>query len=89
MYMQKVTVNNKDGLHARPATFFVQGANKYPRETEIWIEHESRRMRAKSMLGVLSLGIMQGTTVNIIADGPQEKEAVESLVTMIENNFAE
>ena len=66
MYVKEVTVENQVGLHARPATFFIQKANEY--KSSIWVEKEERRVNAKSLLGVLSLGIVGGTTIRIIAD---------------------
>lgn len=85
MYEKGVDVKNQVGLHARPATFFIQKANEF--DSSIWIEKEERRINAKSLLGVLSLGIIGGTTVRIIADGPDEEDAVESLVALIESGF--
>ena len=87
MINREVTINNQVGLHARPATFFIQKANEF--KSVIWIEKEDRRVNAKSLLGVLSLGIVKGTTVNIIADGPDETEAVETLTDLIDKEFAE
>lgn len=87
MYMKEAVVNNQVGLHARPATFFIQKANEY--KSSIWIEKEERRVNAKSLLGVLSLGITKGTAVNLIADGLDEKEAVDDLADLIAQNFAE
>ena len=78
MYTQEITVNNEVGLHARPATFFIQKANEF--KSGIWVEKEDRRVNAKSLLGVLSLGIVKGTTITLIADGADEKEAVAALV---------
>ena len=83
MYTKEVTVNNEVGLHARPATFFIQKANEF--KSGIWVEKEERRVNAKSLLGVLSLGIMKDTTVTLIADGSDEKEAVDALAELIEN----
>ena len=60
MYVKEVTVENQVGLHARPATFFIQKANEY--KSSIWVEKEERRVNAKSLLGVLSLGISGGAT---------------------------
>ena len=57
MYTQEITVNNEVGLHARPATFFIQKANEF--KSGIWVEKEDRRVNAKSLLGVLSLGIVR------------------------------
>lgn len=87
MYMKEATVNNQVGLHARPATFFIQKANEF--KSSIWVEKDERRVNAKSLLGVLSLGIVKGTTINLIADGVDEKEAVDALVELIEGNFDE
>ncbi len=82
-----VLVQNQVGLHARPATFFIQKANEF--KSSIWVEKEERRVNAKSLLGVLSLGIVGGTSIDIIADGSDEQEAVDSLVALVESGFAE
>ena len=87
MYVKEVTVENQVGLHARPATFFIQKANEF--KSSIWVEKEERRVNAKSLLGVLSLGIVKGTTITLIADGSDEKEAVEALAELINNGFGE
>ena len=80
-------VQNSVGLHARPATFFIQRANEF--KSSIWVEKDERRVNAKSLLGVLSLGIVKGTSISIIADGSDEEEAVKTLVELIESNFSE
>ena len=87
MFVKDVTVQNKVGLHARPATFFIQKANEY--KSSIWIEKEERRVNAKSLLGILSLGIIGGTTIRIIADGSDVQDAVEGLVDLVDSGFAE
>ena len=87
MYTQEITVQNEVGLHARPATYFIQKANEF--KSGIWVEKEERRVNAKSLLGVLSLGIVKGTNIALIADGSDEKEAVDALVSLIQNNFGE
>ena len=87
MYVKEVTVENQVGLHARPATFFIQKANEY--KSSIWVEKEERRVNAKSLLGVLSLGIVGGTTIRIIADGADEQAAVDGLVKLVSSGFAE
>ena len=87
MYVKDVTVQNQVGLHARPATFFIQKANEY--RCSIWIEKEERRVNAKSLLGVLSLGIVGGATIKIIAEGQDEEEAVDGLIKLIESGFME
>ncbi|MBQ6569844.1 MAG: HPr family phosphocarrier protein [Clostridia bacterium] len=87
MYDKEVTVQNQVGLHARPATFFIQKANEF--RSTIWVEKEERRVNAKSLLGVLSLGIIGGTTIKISADGSDEKEAVDALVELVESGFVD
>ena len=87
MYAKEVSVQNHVGLHARAATFFIQKANEY--KASVWVEKEERRVNAKSLLGVLSLGIVGGTTIKIIADGADEQEAVDALVKLVETGFAE
>ena len=87
MFTQEVTVNNEVGLPARPATYFIQKANEF--KSGIWVEKEERRVTAKSLLGVLSLGIVKGTTITLIADGPDAKEAVEALAQLVDNQLGE
>mgnify|MGYP000162263004 FL=1 len=87
MYVKDVLVQNQVGLHARPATFFIQKANEF--KSSVWVEKEERRANAKSLLGVLSLGIVGGTNIRIIADGVDEQEAVDGLVALVESGFAE
>ncbi len=87
MTSSNVTIKNSIGLHARPATFFIQKANTYT--SSIWVERDERRVNAKSLLGVLSLGIVKGMTITLIADGPDEEEAVEGLVALIDTAFSE
>ncbi len=87
MYVKEVKVENQVGLHARPATFFIQKANEF--KSSIWVEKDERRVNAKSLLGVLSLGIVGGTDIRIIADGLDEQLAVDSLVRLVENGFTE
>ena len=85
MFVKEITVKNQIGLHARPATFFIQKANEF--RSSIWIEKEGRRVNAKSLLGVLSLGIVGDTDVKIIADGADEEVAVETLVSLVDSGF--
>ena len=87
MFVKEVTVQNHVGLHARPATFFIQKANEF--KSSIWVEKEERRVNAKSLLGVLSLGIIKGSTIDLIADGTDEKDAVDALVELFNSNFDE
>ena len=87
MCAKEVLVQNQVGLHARPATFFIQKANEF--KSSIWVEKEERRVNAKSLLGVLSLGIVGGVTISFIADGADEEQAVDALVELVNSGFAE
>ena len=87
MFVKDVVVQNQVGLHARPATFFIQKANEF--KASIWVEKEERRVNAKSLLGVLSLGIVGNTAIRVIADGADEEAAVDALVKLVESGFAE
>ena len=87
MVSKNGVVNNQVGLHARPATFFIQKANEF--KSSIWVEKEERRVNAKSLLGVLSLGIVKGTAITLIAEGVDEAAAVDTLAELVESNFAE
>ena len=83
MFVREVLVKNQVGLHARPATFFIQRANEF--KSSIWIEKEERRVNAKSLLGILSLGIVGGTSIKVIADGADERAAVDALVELVDS----
>ncbi len=87
MYSCEVTIKREEGLHARPATFFIQKANQF--ESSIWVETQQRKVNAKSLLGVLSLGVMKDSAINIIANGSDEEEAVKALVALVESDFVE
>ena len=87
MISRDVTIQNNVGLHARPATFFIQCANGF--KSTILVEKEERRVNAKSLLGILSLGITKGTTITLIADGVDEVEAVNALTDLIQSNFSD
>ena len=85
MFVKEVVVQNQVGLHARPATFFIQKANEF--KSSIWVEKDERRVNAKSLLGVLSLGITKGLAITITAEGSDEEEAVNSLVSLVSSDF--
>ncbi|MBE7000114.1 MAG: HPr family phosphocarrier protein [Clostridia bacterium] len=85
MIMKSVKVNTQVGLHARPATFFIQKATEF--KSTVWIEMDERRVNAKSLLGVLSLGIVKGMEINLIADGSDEVAAVEALASMVSKDY--
>ncbi len=85
MCVKDVVINNQVGLHARPATFFIQKANEF--KSSVWVEKEDRRVNAKSLLGVLSLGIVGGTKIRIIVDGSDEEACMNALVDLVEKDF--
>ena len=87
MCVKDVVINNQVGLHARPATFFIQKAHEF--KSTVWVEKEERRVNAKSLLGVLSLGIVGGTQIRIIVDGPDEEVALSALVELVESGFGD
>lgn len=81
MISKQVTVSNTVGFTPDRATFFIKKANEY--KSSIWIESDSRRVNAKSLLGILSLGIVGGTEITIIADGADENDAVDGLESLL------
>ena len=91
MYVRDVMVRNHVGLYARPATFFIQCANSFS-TASIWIEKDGKRVNAKSLLGVLSLGVVGGSNIKIIADSKDKKAeetAVNTLVKLVESGFTD
>ncbi len=87
MINKEVVVQNQVGLHARPATFFIQKANEFT--SGIWVEKDDRRVNAKSLLGVLSLGITRGSSVILVADGADEENAVDELEKLVSVEYIE
>ncbi|MDY2608968.1 MAG: HPr family phosphocarrier protein [Eubacteriales bacterium] len=87
MISRNITIQNNVGLHARPATFFIQKANSY--KSSIWVEKDDRRVNAKSLLGVLSLGVTQGMQITLIADGQDEVEALNGLEELVSTGFGD
>ena len=87
MKTRDVVITNASGLHARPATFFIQKANSY--KCTILVEKDDRKVNAKSLLGVLSLGIAKGMTIKLIADGQDEEAALNGLVSLVDSGFNE
>ena len=85
MISRSIKIRNSVGLHARPATFFIQRANTY--RSSVWVVKDDRKVSAKSLLGVLSIGIAKGMTITLAADGEDEKEAIDGLVELIETGF--
>ena len=85
MISREITITNTIGLHARPATFFIQKANGY--KSSVWVEKDDRKVNAKSLLGVLSLGIAKDMTIKLIADGSDEIDALDGLQNLILNEL--
>ena len=84
MFNKEVVVRCESGLHNRQATYFVQKANEF--ESSIWLESGNRKMNAKSLLGIMSLSIVTGVTVNLIAMGPDAEEAVNALEALLQRD---
>ena len=81
MYTKQTVVRCESGLHNKQATYFIQKANEF--RSSIWIEVDERRINAKSLLGVLSMGVTTGTKVTLVADGSDEESAVNALSEML------
>ena len=84
MFNKEVIVRCESGLHNRQATYFVQKANEF--ESSIWLESANRKMNAKSLLGIMSLGIITGATVTLTAMGPDAEEAVNALEALLQRD---
>ena len=84
MYVKEIVVSCESGLHNKQATYFVQKANEF--ESNIWLEYDNRKMNAKSLLGIIYLGIVTGTTVTLSAFGPDAEEAVNALVALLQRD---
>lgn len=84
MFNREVVVRCESGLHNRQATYFVQKANEF--ESSIWLESENRKMNAKSLLGIMSLGVITGSTVNLSAVGPDAEDAVNALEALLQRD---
>ncbi len=81
MVNKEIVVRCESGLHNKQVTYFVQKANEF--KSSIWLENENRKMNAKSLLGIMSLGIVTGTTVTLSADGPDAEEAINALEVLL------
>ncbi|MPW24820.1 HPr family phosphocarrier protein [Alkalibaculum sp. M08DMB] len=87
MVYKKIIIGNKSGLHARPASLFVELANKF--KSEIFIKKENTTVNAKSIMGVMTLGVRKDTEIIIEAIGSDEEEALDALVKIVEKKFNE
>ena len=84
MFTKEVIVRCESGLHNRQVTYFVQKANEF--RSSVWLESENRKMNAKSLLGIMSLGIVTGASVALSAEGPDEADAVNALELMLQRD---
>ena len=84
MVSKEIVVRCESGLHNKQATYFVQKANEF--ESSVWVESGSRRMNAKSLLGIMSLAIVTGATVTLSASGSDENAAVEALEVLLQRD---
>jgi phosphocarrier protein len=84
MFNKEIVVRCESGLHNRQATYFVQKANEF--NSSIWIESDNRKMNAKSLLGIMSLGIVTGATVTLSAMGPDAEAAVTALEVLLQRD---
>ncbi len=87
MKREEVLINNESGLHARPASQFVKTAGMF--KSDIFIEYNGKKINAKSILGVLSGGIVKGSKIFIQAEGEDEEEAVNELVNLIKDKLVD
>jgi len=87
MITEKVIILNETGLHARPASVFVNTAAKF--KSDLTIQKDGKKVNAKSILSVLGLGVSKGTELTISAEGPDEEEAVSKLVQLIKQGINE
>lgn len=84
MFRKEIVVHCESGLHNKQATYFVQKANEF--DSSIWVEIGERRMNAKSLLGIMSLGIVTGAIVTLIASGPDAEDAINALETLLQRD---
>ncbi len=87
MVERMVTIKNRAGMHARPAALLVKTASAFA--AQVFIEKDSDRVNGKSIMGVITLGATFNTPLKIIADGPDEAQAVDALARLFENRFME
>jgi phosphocarrier protein HPr len=87
MIKQEIEIINKLGLHARASTKLTQTASQYA--SEVWIERNTRRVNAKSIMGVMMLAASKGSKINLETAGADELEAMDAIVTLINNRFGE
>ena len=84
MFSKEVVVRCESGLHNKQATYFVQKANEF--ESSIWVESNNRKMNAKSLLGIMTLGVITGSAVTLSAMGPDAERAIEALEALLQRD---
>jgi len=84
MFHKEIVVHCESGLHNRQATYFVQKANDF--ESRIWIESGNRKMNAKSLLGIMSLGVFKGDSITLVAEGTDAESAVIALEELLQQD---
>ena len=85
MFSKEIVVRCESGLHNRQATYFVQKANEF--QSSIWLESKNRKMNAKSLLGIMSLGVVTGAPITLSAVGPDEEAAVTALEELLQRDL--
>ncbi len=84
---REVVVQNRNGLHARPAAMLVKTSSRF--RSEIWVEKDGERVNGKSIMGLMMLAAGKGSKLNLLADGPDAEKAIEEVAALIENRFGE
>ena len=87
MTQETITIENKTGIHARPASIFVQTASKF--KSKVQIQPKPQTVDAKSILMIMSMGLVKGTEITIVADGPDEAQAAKALKDLVASKFGE
>ncbi|MGM0501424.1 MAG: HPr family phosphocarrier protein [Bacillota bacterium] len=87
MVCQNATIRNETGIHARPASLIVQKAGQYKAQVEL--EYGQKKVNAKSIMGVMSLGVNQSKKITVMAEGEDAQKAVDEIIKLIENGFGE
>ena len=87
MTQETITIENKTGIHARPASIFVQTATKF--KSKVQIQAKGKTVDAKSILMIMSMGLVKGTEITIVADGPDEAQAAKALKDLVVSKFGE
>jgi phosphocarrier protein HPr len=84
---REIVINNRNGLHARPAAMFVKIASRY--RSEVWVEKDGERVNGKSIMGLMMLAAGKGSSLTVIADGSDADKVLAELEDLVSNNFGE